>query len=56
MCTFSFHECKNKPYSGGQNQEIFHNAYLMVMPVKTWATIAKIYAFVRRNLMVYTEN
>ena len=37
----------------------FQNACLMVMPVETWATtketIAKIYAFVHRNLMVYTE-
>ena len=45
---------------GGQNQECFQNAYLMVMSVEIWATtkekIAKIYAFAHRNLMVYTEN
>ena len=38
----------------------FQNAYLMVMPAETWATtkvnIAKKFAFVHRNLMVYTEN
>ena len=45
---------------GGQNQEFFQNAYLMVMPVETWATtketIAKNYAFVHRNVIVYMEN
>ena len=38
----------------------FQNAYLMVMPVETWATTkeknANIYAFVHRNVMGYTEN
>ena len=45
---------------GGLNQECFQNAYLMVMPVETWATtkenITKTYAFVHRNFMVYMEN
>ena len=37
----------------------FQNSYLMVMPVETWATIketiAKMYAFVHRSVMEYTE-
>ena len=45
---------------GGQNHFFFQNAYLIVMPAKKWVTtkvkIAKIYAFVHRNLMVYMEN
>ena len=49
---------------GGQNQDfylfIYQNAYLMVMPIETWATtkekIANIYDFVHRNVMVYTDN
>ena len=44
---------------GSQNQEIFQNAYLMVMPVETWTTtkekIMKIYAFVHRNVKVYMK-
>ena len=38
----------------------FQNAYLMVMSTETLATtkvkIAKIYALVRRNLMIYPEH
>ena len=46
---------------GVQNQDFFfQNAYLMVMPAEILATtkvkIAKIYAFVRWNLMIYMEN
>ena len=45
---------------GGQNQDFFQNACLMVMPAETWATTkvksAKIYAFVHENVMVYMEN
>ena len=44
---------------GVENQELFQNAYLMVMPVETCATtkdkIAKMYAFVHRNIMGYTK-
>ena len=45
----------------GQNQDCFQNAYLMVMPAETWATtkekiVKKIYLFVHRILLVYTEN
>ena len=43
-----------------QNQISFQNASLMIIPAETWATTKeknpKIYALVRRNLMVYTEN
>ena len=39
---------------------IFQNAYLMVMSTETLATtkvkIAKMYALVRRNLIIYTGN
>ena len=60
MCIFSFRGCKKKHTVDGHNQEFFQNAYLMVMPVETWATtkdkIVKIYAFVHWNVMVYTEN
>ena len=45
---------------GFQNKDFFQNAYLMVMSTETLATtkvkIAKIYALVRRNLIIYTEN
>ena len=45
---------------GVQNKDFFQNAYLMVMSAKTLATtkvkIVKIYAFVRQNIMIYTEN
>lgn len=45
---------------GVQNKDFFQNAYLMVMSTETLATtkvkIAKIYALVRRNIMIYTEN
>ena len=47
---------------GVQNEEVFvfQNAYLMVMPAETLATtnvkIAKMYALVCPNLMIYTEN
>ena len=43
-----------------KNKDFFQNAYLMVMYTETLATtkvkIAKIYAVVRLNLMIYTEN
>ena len=45
---------------GVQNKVFFQNAYLMVMSTETLAAakvkIAKIYALVRRNLMIYMEN
>ena len=45
---------------GVQNKDFFQNAYLMVMSTETLAAtkvkIAKIYALVRRNLMIYMEN
>ena len=51
---------------GVQNKDVFffffffQNAYLMVMSAETLATtkvnMAKCYALVRRNLMIYTEN
>ena len=45
---------------GVQNKDFFQNAYLMVKSAETLATskvkIAKIYAFVRQNIMIYTEN
>ena len=45
---------------GVQNKDFFENAYLMVMSAETLVTtkvkIAKIYALVGRNLMIYTEN
>ena len=45
---------------GVQNKEFFQNPYLMVKSAETLATtkvkIAKSYALVRRNLMIYTEN
>ena len=45
---------------GVQNKDLFQNAYLMVMSTETLATTkvktAEIYALVRRNLMIYTEN
>ena len=45
---------------GVQNNFFFQNAYLMVMSAETLATvkvnIAQIYALVRRNIMIYTEN
>ena len=46
---------------GVQSKDFFfQNAYLMVMSTETWATtnvkFAKIYALVRRNLMIYREN
>ena len=46
----------------GQNRFFFNISDLIVMPAETWATtkvkIAKLYAFVYRNLLVhvYTEN
>ena len=43
-----------------ESRLFFQNAYLMVMPAETLATtkvkIAKIYAFVHRNLMINMEN
>ena len=46
--------------AGVKIKDVFQNGYLMVMPAKTLATtkvkIAKIYAFVRRNLMIYIGN
>ena len=60
MCIFSFHGCKIEHTAGVKIQDVFQNGYLMVMPAKTLATtkvkIAKIYAFVRRNLMIYIGN
>ena len=45
---------------GVQSKDFIQIAYLMVMSTETLATtkvkIAKIYALVRRNLMMYTEN
>ena len=45
---------------GVQNKDFFQNAYLMVMSTETLAAtkvkISKIYALVRRNLMIYMEN
>ena len=45
---------------GIQNKDSFQNAYLMVISTETLATtkveIAKIYALVRRYLMIYMEN
>ena len=45
---------------GVQNKDCFQNAYLMVMSTEVLATtevkIAKMYALVRRNWMIYTEN
>ena len=45
---------------GGQNQDFLQNAFLMVTPAETWVKtkvkVAKSYAFVHRNLMVYMEN
>ena len=45
---------------GVQNKDFFQNAYLIIMSTETLATtkvkIAKIYAFVRRNLVIYMEN
>ena len=45
---------------GVQNKDFFQNAYLMVMSTETLATAkvntATIYALVRRNLMIHTEN
>ena len=45
---------------GVQNKDFLQNAYLMVMSTETLAAtevkIAKIYALVRRNLMIYMEN
>ena len=45
---------------GAQNKNCFQNTYLMDMSTETLATtkvkIAKVYALVRRNLMIYTEN
>ena len=44
---------------GIQNKDFFQNAYLMVMSAETLATtkvkIVKMYASVRRNLMIYTK-
>ena len=60
MCIFSFHGCKIEHTVGVQNKDFFQNAYLMVMSTETLAAtkviIAKIYALVRRNLMIYMEN
>ena len=60
MCIFIFHVREIEYTVGGQNQEVFsQNAYLMDMPAETCATtkvkIVKMYAFVHRNLMVYSE-
>ena len=45
---------------GAQNKDFFQNAYPMVMSAETLVTtevkIAKIYALVRRNILIYTEN
>ena len=45
---------------GIQNNGIFQNTYLIVISTETFATtkvkITKIYALVRRNLMIYMEN
>ena len=45
---------------GVQNKDFFQNAYLIVMSTETLATtkveIEKMYAGVRRNLMIYMEN
>ena len=46
---------------GVQNKDFFfQNEYLMVMSTETLVTtkvkIAKLYALVRRNLMIYTDN
>ena len=60
MCIVGFHGCKIEHTVGIQNKGFFQNAYLMVMSTETLATtnvkIAKIYALVRRNLIIYTEN
>ena len=58
MRIFSFHDVKIEHTVGVQNKDFFKNAYLMAMAAETLATtkvkIAKIYALVRRNLMIYT--
>ena len=51
---------KTEHTNGAQNRNLFQNAYLMVMPAETWATIKvqieKSYAFIYHNLLVYTKN
>ena len=45
---------------GGQNQELFSKCISIVMPVENGPQPKKknvnIYAFIHRNVMVYTEN
>ena len=56
MCIFSLYGCKIEHTAGGHNHDIFSDVYASQEWASSRVKLAKIYAFVHRNLFACTEN